>query len=51
MTKLRFRQVHLDFHTSEQIAGIGSQFDPDLVEVFIGSFERLSPASQAQREL
>ena len=29
MTKLRFRQVHLDFHTSEKIAGIGSQFDPE----------------------
>jgi hypothetical protein len=27
--KLRFRQVHLDFHTSEQIAGIGSRFDAD----------------------
>ena len=26
---LRFRQVHLDFHTSEAIAGIGSRFDPD----------------------
>lgn len=29
MTDLRFRQVHLDFHTSEQITGIGEQFDPD----------------------
>ena len=29
MHKLRFRQVHLDFHTSEQIPGIGSEFDPD----------------------
>lgn len=29
MTTLRFRQVHLDFHTSELIPGIGSQFDPD----------------------
>ena len=27
--KLRFRQVHLDFHTSEQIAGIGPRFDAD----------------------
>ncbi len=26
---LRTRQIHLDFHTSEQIAGIGSNFDPD----------------------
>lgn len=24
---LRFRQVHLDFHTSEQIPGIGSRFN------------------------
>jgi len=27
MTNLRFRQVHLDFHTSEAIPGIGSAFD------------------------
>lgn len=27
MTNLRFRQIHLDFHTSESIPGIGSQFD------------------------
>ena len=26
---LRFRQIHLDFHTSEHIAGIGSRFDPE----------------------
>ncbi len=26
---MRFRQVHLDFHTSELIPGIGSRFDPD----------------------
>ena len=26
---LRFRQVHLDFHTSPQIDGIGAQFDRD----------------------
>ncbi|HWQ53879.1 MAG TPA: alpha-L-fucosidase, partial [Bryobacteraceae bacterium] len=26
---LRFRQVHLDFHTSEQIRGIGDAFDPE----------------------
>ena len=25
----RFRQIHLDFHTSEAITGIGSDFDPD----------------------
>ncbi|GAE05317.1 hypothetical protein JCM10914_1413 [Paenibacillus sp. JCM 10914] len=24
---MRFRQVHLDFHTSEAIKGIGSQFN------------------------
>jgi hypothetical protein len=27
--ELRFRQVHLDFHTSEQIAGIGAAFDAE----------------------
>ena len=27
MDELRFRQVHLDFHTSEKIVGIGSKFD------------------------
>ena len=27
--ELRFRQIHLDFHTSQHIAGIGSAFDPD----------------------
>jgi hypothetical protein len=26
---LRFRQVHLDFHTSPDIPDVGSQFDPD----------------------
>ncbi|HIE30744.1 TPA: beta-galactosidase [Candidatus Poribacteria bacterium] len=26
---LRFRQIHLDFHTSEQIEGIGAEFDPE----------------------
>ena len=26
---MRMRQIHLDFHTSEAIAGIGSKFDPD----------------------
>ncbi len=28
-TELRFRQIHLDFHTSEFIETIGSDFDPD----------------------
>jgi hypothetical protein len=27
MPELRFRQVHLDFHTSEKIAGVGAAFD------------------------
>jgi hypothetical protein len=26
---LPFRQVHLDFHTSEKITGVGEKFDPD----------------------
>lgn len=26
---LRYRQIHLDFHTSEHIPGIGSAFDPE----------------------
>ncbi len=29
MKQLPSRQVHLDFHTSENIPGIGSDFDPD----------------------
>jgi hypothetical protein len=28
-TSLRFRQIHLDFHTSEHITGIGDAFDPE----------------------
>ena len=24
---MRFRQIHLDFHTSEHIKGVGSEFD------------------------
>jgi hypothetical protein len=28
--ELRFRQVHLDFHTSELIAGIGAAFDAEV---------------------
>ncbi|XID93889.1 alpha-amylase family protein [Paenibacillaceae bacterium WGS1546] len=27
--ELRFRQIHLDFHNSELIPGIGERFDPD----------------------
>lgn len=27
--RLRFRQIHLDFHTSELIKGIGAEFDAD----------------------
>ena len=27
MEKLRFRQIHLDFHTSEHISGVGAKFD------------------------
>lgn len=26
---LRFRQIHLDFHTSEHIPGVGDDFDPE----------------------
>ncbi len=26
----RFRQIHLDFHTSEHIPDVGSEFDPDV---------------------
>ena len=26
---MRYRQIHLDFHTSERIPDIGSRFDPD----------------------
>jgi hypothetical protein len=29
MNELRFRQVHLDFHTSEHVPGVGSDFDAD----------------------
>jgi hypothetical protein len=34
---LRYRQVHLDFHTSEHIPGVGAEFDP---EDFAGTLER-----------
>ncbi len=27
--ELRFRQIHLDFHTPDSIPGVGSEFDPD----------------------
>jgi hypothetical protein len=27
--ELRFRQIHLDFHTSELIAAVGAKFDPE----------------------
>ena len=26
---LPYRQIHLDFHTSRHISGIGSEFDPE----------------------
>ncbi len=29
MQELNFRQIHLDFHTSEVIPGIGADFDPE----------------------
>lgn len=38
-TPLRYRQIHLDFHTSEQIPGIGAAFDPD---AFIGTLRAAS---------
>lgn len=28
-TSLRYRQIHLDFHTSPEIPGVGADFDPD----------------------
>jgi len=37
MQELRFRQVHLDFHTSEAIEGIGAAFSP---EAFAATLER-----------
>lgn len=36
-TSLRFRQVHLDFHTSPAIPGIGADFDP---EAFAATLEK-----------
>ena len=35
--ELRFRQVHLDFHTSEHIEQVGTKFDP---EEFVATLER-----------
>ena len=29
MSKLPYRQVHLDFHTSEKIDGVGSRFSKE----------------------
>ena len=37
MDELRFRQVHLDFHTSEHIPGVGAEFDP---EQFVAALKR-----------
>jgi hypothetical protein len=36
-SELRFRQIHLDFHTSGHIPGIGLDFDP---EEFAATLER-----------
>src|SRR5271157_4339282 len=38
-TRLRFRQIHLDFHTSEHVDGIGAEFDPG---EFVRTLERAS---------
>lgn len=37
MEELRFRQVHLDFHTSEHIPSVGAEFHPDQ---FIAALKR-----------
>jgi len=34
---MRYRQIHLDFHTSEHIPGIGAAFDPD---DFVATFKK-----------
>ena len=34
---LRYRQIHLDFHTSEHIPGVGSAFDP---EEFVATLQK-----------
>ena len=36
---LRYRQIHLDFHTSEHIPGIGAAFDAD---EFVGTLKKAS---------
>lgn len=36
---LRFRQIHLDFHTSEQITDVGRDFDP---EQFVATLKKAS---------
>jgi hypothetical protein len=36
---LRYRQIHLDFHTSEHIPGVGAAFDPD---EFVGTLKKAS---------
>jgi hypothetical protein len=37
-TELRFRQIHLDFHTSEHIESVGSNFDPnEFVETLVNA--------------
>ncbi len=35
--ELRYRQIHLDFHTSQHVTGIGADFDP---EAFAATLER-----------
>jgi hypothetical protein len=35
-TDLRFRQIHLDFHTSEHIPGVGSAFDAEVFADTLG---------------
>ena len=47
MEKLRFRQIHLDFHTSEHIPGVGLKFDKQqwqdkLLEARVNSIKRTS---------
>src|SRR5687768_10764501 len=37
--ELRFRQIHLDFHTSQHVKGIGADFDP---EAFVATLKKAS---------